>query len=151
MGEGLLMTVCQHQPMPKMGNRYSVCRSHSIHPHLHPLSLLLLPLKLSKGYGREVILPTRTCLGKLARWRILGPTLHRVPFICHGSGQQQTSLARSASSTLQLQKWASPVSLLVQVSQACDRCMNTFFQINRHELNVFKMRIHDLQLCHASH
>jgi pyruvate/2-oxoglutarate/acetoin dehydrogenase E1 component len=26
-----------------------------------------------------------------------------------------------------------------------------FLQINWHELNVFKMRIHDLQLRHASH
>jgi hypothetical protein len=75
------MSVCQHQSMPKMANRYSVSPT----PFILILSLFLLLLELSKGYGREDILPTRTCLGKLARWRI---PLHRVPFICHGSGKQ---------------------------------------------------------------
>jgi hypothetical protein len=83
-GEGLLMPVCQRHP--KIGESESVLFCLPIHPH--PLPLFLLPLKLSNGYGREVTLPTRTCLGKLARRCISAPTLHRVPFICHRSGKQ---------------------------------------------------------------
>jgi hypothetical protein len=85
------MPICQHGP--KMGNRYSVSPTpFIIYPHSYPLPLFLLPLKLSKGYGSEVTLQTRTCLGKLARWRIPAPTLHGVPFICHRSGKHRPSL-----------------------------------------------------------
>jgi hypothetical protein len=67
----------------KWGNRIRLALSQ---PSSSSTPSLSQPVKI-KGYGRKD-LQTRTCLGKLARWRIPCSTWHRVPFICYRSGKQ---------------------------------------------------------------
>jgi hypothetical protein len=61
-GEGLLMYVCQHQPMPKMGNRYSVSPIHSSSSSpAFPLLVKFIKRLWPRGHSPDSYLPWQTC------------------------------------------------------------------------------------------
>lgn len=88
-------------------------------------------------------------------YKVRTPGPHSCPPPSHPPNRSRkafsTNLARSASSTHPLLKWVLPVSLSVLPSLDSDRCRPVTVMPEMNDLHVLQLRVHDLQLRHASH